>query len=83
MFSVYSVITSTHRYNMKSSLLPLLAHGPALTTAASAKVTEKFSQTYPLDANGSIRLENVNGSVEIIAWDKNEVALEAEKSARN
>jgi hypothetical protein len=51
-------------------------------TAASAKVTEKFSQTYPLDANGSIHLENVNGSVEIVAWDKNEVALEAEKSAR-
>lgn len=68
---------------MKSTLLPLLALGLALTTAASAKVTEKFSQTYPLDANGSIRLENVNGSVEIVAWDKNEVSLEAEKSARN
>lgn len=54
-----------------------------IATAASAKVTEKFSQSYPLDANGSIHLENVNGSVEIIAWDKNEVALEAEKTAHN
>ncbi len=53
------------------------------TAAASAKVTEKFAQTYPLDANGSIQLENVNGSVEIVAWDKNEVSLEAEKSARD
>ena len=39
----------------------------SLATVASAKVTEKFAQTYPLDATGSIRVENVNGSVEIIA----------------
>jgi hypothetical protein len=52
-------------------------------TLVQAKVTEKFAQTYPLDANGSIHLENVNGSVEIVAWDKNEVSLEAEKSARD
>jgi len=53
-----------------------------LTTAVSAKVTEKFSQTYPLNANGTIRVENVNGTVEIVGWDKAEVSLEAEKSAR-
>jgi hypothetical protein len=69
---------------MKTLRLPLLTAVLALlATAASAKVTEKFAQTYPLDANGSIRLENVNGSVEIIAWDKNEVSLEAEKTARD
>jgi hypothetical protein len=61
----------------------LLAFSLIATATASARVTEKFSQTYPLDANGSIRLENVNGSIEIIAWDRNEVSLEAEKSARN
>jgi len=55
----------------------------ATAVVASAKVTEKFAQTYPLTANGSIHLGNVNGSVEIIAWDKNEVSLEAEKSAKN
>jgi DUF4097 and DUF4098 domain-containing protein YvlB len=54
-----------------------------LATAVSAKVTEKFTQAYPLDANGSVQLENVNGSVEIVAWDKNEVSLEAEKTARD
>lgn len=52
-------------------------------TFAHAKVTEKFAQTYPLDANGTVHVENVNGSIEIIAWDKNEVSLEAEKSARS
>lgn len=65
---------------------PLRLAGLALaftfTTIASAKVTEKFAQNYPLDAHGMIRLENVNGSVEIVAWDKAEVSLEAEKSAK-
>ena len=68
---------------MKHIRLFALTAITCLATAASAKVAEKFAQTYPLDANGSIQLENVNGSVEIVAWDKNEVALEAEKSARN
>ena len=64
------------------TLLTLLAFS-ALTLGASAKVTEKFSQTYPLAANGTISLDNVNGSVEIVAWDKAEVSLEAEKGARD
>lgn len=68
---------------MKTKTLPLLALVLAFTTAASARVTEKFAHTYPLDAQGSIRLENINGSVEIVAWDKAEVSLEAEKSAKN
>jgi DUF4097 and DUF4098 domain-containing protein YvlB len=63
------------------SLITLLACS-VLAVAASAKVTEKFAQTYPFDASGSIRVENVNGTVEIIAWDKPEVALEAVKTAR-
>ncbi|MEJ1971218.1 MAG: DUF4097 family beta strand repeat-containing protein [Lacunisphaera sp.] len=64
-------------------ILLSLALASVLTVAASAKVTEKFSQIYPLAANGTIHVENTNGSVEIIAWDKAEVALEAEKSANN
>ena len=66
---------------MKTSAL-LLCSVLAFATMASAKVTEKFAQTYPLEANGKIHLENVNGTVEIVAWDKAEVSLEAEKSAR-
>lgn len=63
------------------TFLALLACS-VLTLAASAKVTEKFTQNYPLDPHGTIRVENVNGTVEIVAWDKPEVALEAVKSAR-
>lgn len=63
--------------------LPLLALSSlVLATAAAAAVTEKFSQTYPLAADGTVHLENVNGDIDIIAWDKAEVALEAEKRGK-
>jgi DUF4097 and DUF4098 domain-containing protein YvlB len=47
----------------------------------SAKVTENFAQNYPISPTGTIQVENVNGSVDIIAWEKNEVQLEAVKTA--
>ncbi|WP_415907371.1 DUF4097 family beta strand repeat-containing protein [Oleiharenicola sp. Vm1] len=53
----------------------------ALAAAAHATVTEKFSQTHPLAADGVVALDSVNGSVEIVGWDKNEVSIEAEKIA--
>lgn len=63
----------------------IVALGAALllAAAASGKVTEKFSQTYPFNADGVISLSNVTGDIEIVAWDRNEVSLEAEKIARD
>jgi DUF4097 and DUF4098 domain-containing protein YvlB len=58
-----------------------LAFSLLLLTSVSAAVTEHFKQNYPLNPNGSIHIENVNGDIEIVAWDKPEVALEAEKRA--
>lgn len=52
-----------------------------LASLAHASVTENFSQTCPLNSEGSIRLDNVNGPVEIVAWSKNEVSIEAVKEA--
>ena len=43
--------------------------------------TEEFHQTYPLSANGRVELENINGPVHIVAWDRNEVKVDAIKSA--
>lgn len=43
--------------------------------------TEEFHQTYPLAANGRVELENINGSVHISAWDRNEVKVDAVKRA--
>jgi len=43
--------------------------------------TERFEQTYPLNSNGRVRIDNVNGSITIDTWDRNEVKLEAVKTA--
>jgi hypothetical protein len=56
----------------------------SLASAASAdpySSFEKFSKTYPLVATGTVQLSNINGSVDIVAWDKPEVLVEAEKRA--
>jgi hypothetical protein len=41
----------------------------------------EFHKTYALSANGRIELHNVNGSVEIKAWDRDEVKVDAVKHA--
>ena len=43
--------------------------------------TEKFEQSYPITANGRVSVSNVNGSIVVEAWDRNEVRLEATKIA--
>jgi hypothetical protein len=50
----------------------------ACTTFAGDQV---FQQTYPLAAGGSFVLENVNGSVQVEGWDRNEVEVRAVKMA--
>jgi len=53
----------------------------ALALAANYSASEKFSQTYPFSEKGELSLENINGTVEIIAWDKSGISVEAEKRA--
>lgn len=48
---------------------------------ARSDETEKFEQTYPIAANGRVGVSNVNGSIVVEAWDRNEVKLEATKIA--
>jgi hypothetical protein len=44
---------------------------------------EEFHQTYPLNANGRVELQNINGAVHVTAWDRNEVKVDAIKRAQN
>ena len=53
-----------------------------LVRACDYSFKEPFSQTAPFKANGSLALANVNGSVEIRTWDKNQILVEGEKSAQ-
>lgn len=45
--------------------------------------TERFSQTYPFSANGRVSVSNVNGSITIETWDRNEVKLDYVKTAED
>lgn len=52
-----------------------------VTQVQQADETERFEQTYPLSAGGRLGVSNVNGSITVEAWDRNEVQVVAIKTA--
>lgn len=48
-------------------------------TAATQTQDSRFDQTYQINPNGRVSLSNVNGKVDVEAWDRNEVRVEATK----
>lgn len=52
---------------------------PPVSIAPSPQ-QERTDQTYPLSANGTVSLNNVNGAVVIEAWDKPEARVETVKT---
>ncbi|HEY0378807.1 MAG TPA: DUF4097 family beta strand repeat-containing protein [Pyrinomonadaceae bacterium] len=74
----------------KRIILAALVTLSVIATAASSVMTqqqtemlrEEFHQTYPLSPGGRVSLENINGSVRVSAWDRNEVKVDAVKLAR-
>lgn len=52
----------------------------ALFAPACFGITREFTRTYPLSADGSFELNNVNGAVRIEGWDKDEVEIRAVKT---
>src|SRR5207247_7279914 len=61
-------------------LLGTFAGAPAVF--AAHEVREEFRQTYPLDKQGKVRVENINGDVRIVTWDREEIKVEAIKRAK-
>ncbi len=61
----------------------LLAIAAVLLTlpAVASEYKEEFHKTFPVEANAQISLSNVNGSVEVSGWDRNEVQVDATKYA--
>lgn len=60
---------------------------PGLLLAVFARADENdyrepFNRAGGFHADGRVTLENVNGSVTIETWDRNEIRIEGEKSAR-
>jgi len=60
----------------------LTAASSVLTQQSSEMLREEFHQTYPLDKQGKVQLENVNGNVRIGTWDREEIKVEAIKRAK-
>ncbi len=52
----------------------------AILAAPGFAVDEVFQQTYPLPEGGAFQLQNVNGSVQVSGWERDEVEVYALKS---
>src|SRR5256712_11182987 len=46
-------------------------------------ISKDFNQSYPLQPGGSLELQNVNGTVDVQGWDRNEVEVHAVKTAKH
>jgi hypothetical protein len=68
------------RSAFRSFGLTLLA-ASALCVPASFGVTREFAQTYHLKPDGTLELNNINGTVRIEGWDKDEVEVRAVKTS--
>ncbi|MFN7994927.1 MAG: hypothetical protein U0Q18_15075 [Bryobacteraceae bacterium] len=66
------------RVLLQSALLALVG---VVSLPANITFHEESSQSYALGERGRVSLENINGDVHIHAWDRNEVRIEAVKSA--
>src|SRR5690348_4205321 len=58
-----------------------VASAPVQARLVAGDEIEKFEHSYPLSKNGNVSVSNVNGSITIEAWDRDEVKLEATKTA--
>ncbi|HUL35892.1 MAG TPA: DUF4097 family beta strand repeat-containing protein [Candidatus Eisenbacteria bacterium] len=67
------------RSAFRSIGLTLLA-ASVLGAPACFGVTREFSQTYHLKPDGTLELNNINGTVRIEGWDKDEVEVHAVKT---
>src|SRR5229473_3810009 len=48
----------------------------------SFAISKEFKQSYPLQPGGSLELQNVNGTVDVQGWDRNEIEVRAVKTAK-
>lgn len=66
---------------LATMILPalLLLSAAAVSAALQNPAVETFERTVPLSSGGSFALSNVNGSIDIEGWDRNEVQISARK----
>jgi hypothetical protein len=75
---------STTSFSLRAGLRGLfLLAAIAAICGSSFAYDETFHHVYPLTSGGSFVLENVNGSVQVDGWDRDEVEVSAVKSGTN
>lgn len=60
-----------------------LLFSAVIWSAPSIAISKDFNQSYPLQPGGSLELQNVNGTVDVEGWDRNEVEVHAVKTAKH
>ena len=81
---LYSLVFAGLLFSSNGEQAVNRAHEVAVAPVAETVVgddIEKFEKSYPLSKNGNVSVSNVNGSITLEAWDKDEVRLEATKTA--
>src|SRR5687767_1630156 len=82
---LYSIVFAGLLFSSEGSQIANRAQNSVKPVAAKemplGDETEKFEQSYPLSRNGNVSVSNVNGSITVEAWDRDEVRLEATKIA--
>ncbi len=53
-----------------------------ISTAAAEKYSRTETRFFTISPKGKVVVENVNGSIKVEAWDKNQVSLEVTKTVR-
>lgn len=66
---------------MAAAVAMALSLGLRSKAQASERHSEEFHHTYALTSDGLLSLSNVNGDVHITSWDRDEVKVDAIKSA--
>jgi DUF4097 and DUF4098 domain-containing protein YvlB len=64
------------------ALLAILTIVICLPSLGFAKAEEKIVETYPLENEGKVYLENVSGDITVSNWDKDEIEITATKRGR-
>jgi DUF4097 and DUF4098 domain-containing protein YvlB len=66
---------------MRKSLFGILGLVLLAFVAPAGAKDQTITKTFPFAAGGVLRIENVNGSVEIRGWDREEIEIRAVKTA--
>jgi DUF4097 and DUF4098 domain-containing protein YvlB len=66
----------------RAALLAALATLAVAAPATAATLEKTIEGTYSLDHGGSVRVENVNGTIAVTSWDRDDVRVVAHKKVR-